>query len=132
MTYPDQHNPQLVGNRGESALDLGRKNEGIRESNESWSLPSGVSGEVLVTIGDWSNTFEIDDNTDTMVNAEAAPDVVSAMFAAMDKASAMTVTAGKAKPFSVSLTGSTKATNAFLTCAGIKSNAPGGGDNPFK
>jgi hypothetical protein len=104
----------------------------FRVSNESWSLPAGVTGNVVVTIGEWSNTFAIDQNTDTMVNAEAAQDVVSAVFAAMDKASAMTVTAGKAKPFSVALTGSTKATNAFLTCAGIKSNAPGGGDNPFK
>jgi hypothetical protein len=104
----------------------------FRVSNNSWSLPAGVTGEVVVTVGDWSNTFEIDDNTDTMINAEAAQDVVAAMFAAMDKASAMTVTVGKAKPFSVSLAGSTKTTNAFRTCAGIKGNAPGGGDNPFK
>jgi hypothetical protein len=44
----------------------------------------------------------------------------------------MTVTGGKAKSFSVSLAGSTKTTNVFRTCAGIKSDAPSGGDNPFK
>jgi hypothetical protein len=104
----------------------------FRVLNKSWSLPAGVRGTVVVTVGNWSNAFEIDGNDDSMVNAEAAQDVAAAMFAAMDKASAMTVTVGKAKPFSVSLAGSTKTTNAFRTCAGIKSNAPGGGDNPFK
>lgn len=50
----------------------------------------------------------------------------------MDKAAAMAVTVGKAKPISVSLTGSSKAANAFRTCAGIEGGSGKGGENPFK
>ena len=50
----------------------------------------------------------------------------------MDAASAMIVTVGKAKPVTVSLIGSTKATNAFRTCAGINGNPKAPGSNPFE
>jgi len=92
----------------------------LRVMDSRWSLPSNVEGSVSITIGVWSQFFEIDDNTSDSVNAEVAADVLTDLFAQMDKATSMSVTVGKAKPFQVSLAGSTKATNAFLTCAGIK------------
>ncbi|CAH2606457.1 protein of unknown function (plasmid) [Rhodovastum atsumiense] len=69
-----------------------------------------------------------------MVVADVDEDDMIKLFSAMDAASAMVVTAGKAQPVSVSLAGSTKATNAFRTCARIggkpKSADPEG--NPFE
>ena len=59
-------------------------------------------------------------------------DTALAMFAAMDKAEGMSVTIGKARLFQVSLNGSTRAINAFRTCAGINSNAKTPGSNPFE
>ena len=104
----------------------------FRVTNTSWSLPLNVEGVITVVAGPWSHTFEIDDNTDSMVNAPVPSDVVAPLFAAMDAASAMIVTVGKAKPVTVSLIGSTKATNAFRTCAGINSNSKAPGSNPFE
>jgi len=51
---------------------------------------------------------------------------------AMDKNNLMTVAAGADKPINVSLDGSTRVTNAFKTCAGIKDGSKGGGSNPFQ
>jgi hypothetical protein len=105
----------------------------IRVSNEQWSLPAGVQGSVAISVGsDWTGTFDIDDNTNVMVNAEIDRTAVAAMFAAMDKNSSMAVTVGKAKPLIVSLVGSTRATNAFRTCAGLEGNSPSPGSNPFE
>ncbi len=52
------------------------------------------------------------------------------MFQAMDKAATMTLTVGKVKRV-VSLSGSTKSTNAFRTCAGFKGAPATSGSNPF-
>jgi hypothetical protein len=104
----------------------------VRIIDQKWSLPTGVDGAVTISIGSWKGVFEIDDNTDTMVNAEIENDDVIAMFAAMDTNASMSVGVGKAKPFTVSLVGSTKATNAFRTCAGLSSNSQTPGSNPFK
>ena len=104
----------------------------LRVMNNKWSLPAGVTGAIVISVGGWSHSFEIDDNTDTMVNAEVPQDVIGPMFDAMDKSSSMSVEAGKAKPLPVSLSGSTRATNAFRTCAGIKGNVASPGSNPFQ
>jgi len=104
----------------------------LRLIDSRWSLPPDVTGTVSITIGDWKKSFEIDGNTSDSVNAEVAKDVIPDLFARMDKASTMFVTVGKAKPFQVSLAGSTKATNAFLTCAGIKGHSQVPGSNPFE
>jgi hypothetical protein len=103
----------------------------IRVTNRSWSLPANVTGIVEVDVGNFHKTFEIDDNTDNMVNAELPHDDAIALFSAMDNASSMSVTAGSGKPTTISLAGSTKATNAFRTCAGLNSAGSGGGSNPF-
>jgi hypothetical protein len=50
----------------------------------------------------------------------------------MGKSASMAATIGKAKPKTSSLSGSTKVTNAFRTCAGIHSNAASPGSNPFQ
>jgi len=103
----------------------------IRIINSRWSLPAGVIGDVAISVGGWKETFKIDDNTDTMINSEIDEDDALAMFAAMDANASMSVTVGKAKPFPVSLVGSTKATNAFRTCAGLKGANQAPGVNPF-
>ncbi len=104
----------------------------LRVTNSNWSLPTGVQGSITISVGEWKTTLEIDDNTDTMVNAEMPNLVALPLFSAMDKAGNMSVAVGKAKPFPVSLVGSTRATNAFRTCAGIESSAKTPGANPFE
>jgi hypothetical protein len=117
----------------ESGVALRAENDGLqfRATNKSWSLPVGVQGNIVVTVGEWNTTLEIDDNTDDMVNAELSEAVSTPMFDAMDKGSSMSVKIGKSKQFMVSLTGSTRATNAFKTCAGIKGGTKPG-SNPFE
>lgn len=119
---------------GQSGLAFRSDADGtqIRITDEHWTLPVNVEGSIAVSVGDWKTSFDIDDNTDTMVNAEVPADVVLPMFAAMDKAASMSITVGKAKPFPVSLAGSTRATNAFRTCAGIEGSPTTPGSNPFK
>jgi hypothetical protein len=114
------------------ALRAGFEGLQFRASDRSWSLPTGVRGNIWITIGDWQTILDIDENSDTMVNAEVSSDIVTPMFAAMDRASAMLVTIGKAKPTTVSLVGSTRATNAFRTCAGIRASGNLPGANPFQ
>jgi hypothetical protein len=104
----------------------------FRVSNSSWSLPAGVQGTIIVQVDDLKLSLDIDGNTAEMVDAEISNDNLVAMFGKMDKSGSMYVTVGKAKPLVVSLAGSTKATNAFRTCAGVKSNAPSAGSNPFQ
>jgi hypothetical protein len=100
----------------------------LRIANRDWSLPTGVIGTIVISVGGWSHSFEIDANT----NAEVPQDVIGPMFDAMDKSISMSVVVGKAKPIPVSLSGSTRATNAFRTCAGIKGNVASPGSNPFQ
>jgi hypothetical protein len=80
-----------------SGVAIRSANEGIqfRVVNTNWTLPTGVEGQILLSIADWNATLEIDDNTDTMVNAELSDDLVIPMFAAMDKSTTMSVTVGK-------------------------------------
>jgi hypothetical protein len=103
----------------------------LRVSDKDWSLPTGVNGQVTLTVGQWTHTFNIDDNTNDTVNAEIDTGLVDTMFGAMDNASTMVVKVGNAKPYDVSLLGSTVATNAFRTCAGFDSHGNTAGSNPF-
>lgn len=104
----------------------------IRISDSKWSLPTHVDGSIEIVIGDWKTIQTISGNEASMVTAVLDEDTYPAMFAAMDKASSMAVTVGKAKPINVSLAGSSRVTNAFRTCAGITGGDLKGGENPFK
>ena len=123
----------MVGNL-RSGFGLRADNDGVqlRVANAKWSLPAGVEGNVTVNVGDWKTTLNIGANTDVMVSAEVPYDMIAPMFAAMDNSSSMSIGVGKAKPFVVSLSGSTVTTNAFRTCAGIRGNARSPGANPFQ
>ena len=114
------------------AIRVDETTKQIRVIDDHWSLPSGATGTVTITIGDWHQVFDIDDNTSDSVNAEIDPDVLTDMLNWMDKATSMSVTVGKAKPFLVPLAGSTRATNAFMTCAGIKGHVGTPGSNPLE
>jgi hypothetical protein len=103
----------------------------VRLIDEDWSLPAGVTGSLKIDVGAYHHEFNISGNTSAFVSAAAEQDELLLLFAAMDNAGSMSVTAGTAKPLIVSLAGSTKATNAFRTCAGIRSSGSGGGSNPF-
>jgi hypothetical protein len=104
----------------------------IRVLNEAWSLPASVKGQIMVAVGNVKLSFDINDNTNKMVDANMESAEYQPLFGAMDSASSMMVTVGKAAPIAVSLLGSSKATNAFKTCAGIKGGSSKGGENPFQ
>ena len=103
----------------------------IRIADDSWSLPPSVSGAIEVKIGAYTASFDIDSNTNNMVMATIKPGSAVELFAAMDEASSMSVTVGKSTR-TVSLSGSTKVTNAFRTCAGIKGAPADPSSNPFQ
>ena len=98
----------------------------VRLIDEDWSLPAGLTGSLKIDVGAYHHEFNIGANTNTVVSTAVDHDELLLLFAAMDKAGSMSVTAGSAKPLVISLTGSTKATNAFRTCAGIRSSGSGG------
>ncbi len=104
----------------------------IRVSNGQWSLPTGVIGSVSVSVGEFNKNYAVDGNTASTISASIANEDLSSLFSAMNKASTMLVTAGKAKPINVSLVGSAKVTNAFLTCFGIRNGISNPGSNPFQ
>jgi hypothetical protein len=84
---------------GPSGFALRADSDGVqvRVSNEHWSLPANVEGSIAIGVGDWKAEFDIDDNTDNMVNAEVPADIIAPMFAAMDKADSMSITAVRSK-----------------------------------
>lgn len=105
----------------------------IRITNAVWSLPANVAGSVAIVIGTWKKSLDIDANTSNSLNVPIQNSELVEMFSNMDKAASMDIAVGKAKPFRVSLVGSTVATNAFRTCAGLHSNGPTApGSNPFQ
>jgi hypothetical protein len=114
------------------ALWAGQGDVQLRVINKAWSLPAGVSGVVSVALPNWNATLDIADNTDTMVSVSLDGEQQTALFRAMDKSNSMAVVVGKARPIQVSLSGSTRATNAFRTCAGLKGDSSDPGSNPFK
>ena len=104
----------------------------LRIMNNSWSMPTGVTGSVVLSVANWKRAFDINDNTATMVNAELPSEAVPDMFLKIDRAAVMSVIVGKAQPINVSLLGSTRVTNAFRTCARITGNVASPGSNPFE
>lgn len=104
----------------------------VRLVNETWSLPADVTGTIVIKVGADDYDLDIGSNTDKMVAAVIPQDKVVPLLDAAAKASLMTVLAGKGKPISVSLSGSSTVLNAFRTCAGISGSAVGGGANPFQ
>lgn len=139
--YAAEHRPNMTGRPDVCiamnmvqgvAFRAGYGGVEFRVINSKWSLPSHVQGEVSITVGSVKQTLEIDANDSTFVSASVSPEFLVPLFTAMDDAANMSVTVGKAKPVIVSLTGSTRVTNAFRTCAGINSNAKTPGSNPFE
>lgn len=104
----------------------------VRIVNKTWTLPVGVTGTIRLSVGKVSQSVDITSNTDSMVAADVEVDDLKPLLTEMDKQSTMEVVVGKAKPMNVSLVGSTVATNAFRTCAGIRTGDPAGGNNPFR
>jgi hypothetical protein len=88
------------------ALHADRDTVQFRVTNKKWSLPASVEGSVLIVIGEWNETLAISDNTEDTVSAEVTRAEILTLLTNMDKAATMTVTAGRAKPIPVSLTGS--------------------------
>jgi hypothetical protein len=121
-----------VDNEGDLAFRSDGTSVEIRSQNQSWSLPDGVQGTVEIIVNGNTYTFNIDSNTDKMIDAEVDPSKVSPILDDIAKASSLQMTIGKAKPITVSLSGSAAALNAFRTCAGISGSAPGAGTNPFQ
>lgn len=104
----------------------------FRVFDRAWSLPTGSRGTVRVALPGFDRTMNVVDNTATMVVLVLAPEDMEQLLDAMDRASAMTVTPGSGRPIAVSLAGSTRATNAFRTCAGMRGGDAGPGTNPFR
>jgi hypothetical protein len=133
---PSMTDPPDVCVAANPSSGLGIRSDGttvqVRYSDTSWSLPDGVKGSIGIAVDGATYSFDIDDNTDTMVNAEIDTDKVQSMLDEMGKAGSMAITVGKAKPVTISLAGSMKVLNAFRTCAGIGGGSAGGGGNPFQ
>ena len=104
----------------------------MRIADDSWSLPTNVEGKIQVRVGDLVLNAEVTNNTDTMISAEISEDDLKRLVAAMDKASTLSFTVGNARTRQVSLNGSSRATNAFLNCAGVRANNSPQGQNPFR
>jgi hypothetical protein len=104
----------------------------IRVADEKWDLPADVAGTIKVSVGAWNGQFDVSHNSESRLDADLSKEDLLAMFAAMDKSATMTINVGKNKPMEISLSGSTKVTNAFLTCAGIKGGNNSHGTNPFQ
>jgi hypothetical protein len=114
------------------ALRIDNHDVEFRVGNEDWSLPSGVAGTIKVAVGTWYTFMDVAFNTNDRVDAMMSRDQLVGMVKVMDNAAAMMVTIGHAAPIPVSLNGSTKVTNALLTCAGIRNEAAPSGKNPFE
>jgi hypothetical protein len=104
----------------------------MRVTDHRWSLPADVSGPVVAKVGAFVLNEEIWGNTADTVHALLAERDLVQLLDAMDKGAVMTVKVGNATPFSVSLAGSTRVTNAFRTCANLPGADAGPGSNPFR
>ena len=103
----------------------------IRLANDAWSLPSHAAGEVSFKIGDWGVPLQAVSNGATMLDVYITEQFMETFIDHMDNGSSMSVTVGNSPAVRFSLAGSTRATNAFRTCAGLTGNAPIPGGNPF-
>jgi hypothetical protein len=109
-----------------------RLNVEFRVIDKSWSLPAAVKGSILISLPGYEKEFPIFDNDATMISVLLGRDGAEQLIDVMDKAGTMTVRVGKAAPKSISLAGSTIATNAFRTCARLRGANAGPGTNPFR
>ncbi|WP_148360583.1 hypothetical protein [Acidisphaera rubrifaciens] len=103
----------------------------LRVLDKSWSLPADAEGTMSVDIGALHKSFPTRTATNDMVAATLTADEIVELLQAMDHTTKMVLTVGNTRPRTVSLVGSTKATNAYRTCAGLPGSAAGGGVNPF-
>lgn len=104
----------------------------MRVSDEAWALPPDVRGTVKISIDRWNKEFDVRSGTSpTMLTALLSTDELLDLVAAMDNGSIMKLEIGKTT-MNVSLSGSTRATNAFMSCANLKSSTkPTSDSNPF-
>ncbi|GBR31791.1 hypothetical protein AA11826_0843 [Komagataeibacter oboediens DSM 11826] len=108
----------------------------IRTGNPQWSMTAGQRGEMTVTVGNYSHTFEMIAEGASMLTTIAQPDDMKALFDALDSASQATLKYGQKTTRIVSLYGSTKALNQFRSCVASNGfadlgNAAGGNASPF-
>lgn len=99
--------------------------------DQNWSLPDGVRGPLLLSVGTYDLTLEVTGNTSNMILAPITEANLRGLISAMHNESAMTVTPGNGAPVTLSLLGSNVATTAFRTCAGIAGAVVGGQAVPF-
>ncbi len=104
----------------------------IRYSNDSWSLPANVTGNLKISVNGHKYSYAIQGNTSTTVDAPLTQDQLTSLVTDMEIASSMQVTAGSGAPASIPLDGSKASLTALLTCAGIQNPTNNtGGANPF-
>lgn len=104
----------------------------FRLSNNSWSLPSNVTGNIAIAVAGHRYSFDISANTSNSIAASITVDQLMPVVADMEAANSMTVKAGSDAPLQVPLDGSTTALTALLTCGGIQApNSKSSGSNPF-
>ncbi len=89
----------------------------IRYSQGNWVLPDNVKGTLAIDVGAYHSILPVTANTRDTAIASITYAQLYGMIAAMESARSMSVTAGYAAPETVSLRGSNRATNAFLSCA---------------
>lgn len=134
VSYADQP-PYMFGMRLASGEMFGTAVQAIGTevafSDKNWSLPPGVRGPIMLSIGTYDLSLEVTANTSDMVLAPITGSNLRGLIAAMHNASSMTVTPGNGIPATISLLGSNVATTAFRICAGIAGPAVGGQPVPF-
>jgi hypothetical protein len=114
------------------AFRTGHDGNSIRLINDSWSLPADAAGAMSIVAGDYSEMHPARGVGSTMIESTVSRAQLLALLDAMDKSATMKVTIGKETPVIVSLAGSTRATNAYRTCAGLKGSSALPGANPFR
>lgn len=104
----------------------------FRFANYSWSLPADVTGTLELDVNGNKYPLDVTGNTNTMVSASVKKTEFLKIIGDMNKASAMSVTAGNSAPVRVPLDGSNTVMSAFLTCSNIRDPRRVGGTNPFQ
>lgn len=104
----------------------------LRLSDESWSLPADVTGDIKLKVNGHSYSYEIQNNTSQMVDAPLTLDQLTTLVADLEAANSLEVVAGSSQPKTIPLDGSKSVLTAFMTCAGIPNPSSNtGGSNPF-
>jgi hypothetical protein len=114
------------------ALRTDENDNELRYGNDSWSLPAGVTGSLIVSVNAHTYTYAITANTNTDVSAVLSNGDLQTLVADMNVAASMTVKAGSSPPSTIPLDGSKTVVTAYLTCADINQPGSTGGVNPFQ